>query len=261
MKNLALAVLLPALIVTSAPATAYQPFTTDDTGTQGSGANQIEVSMARDRSAAPEGSEDLRTLPVVYARGISDQIDLYVGAQHRRLAISGAAGEASGLGSVAIGMKWRLLEYASAGISFAVKPEIHVALSSQRALRLGEPETSGNFALILTKEAGFGAVHLNIGASAEGYSESAGEAKTTGIQASVAPIWDCGIDWKVGFEVGTSLARSQGVTRRSDLVGLGVVHSPNRNLDIAVGVSRNISRTSPHTTTNSATAGISWRFQ
>jgi hypothetical protein len=65
----------------------------------------------------------------------------------------------------------------------------------------------------------------------------------------------------LGFEIGTSFARAQGVTIRTDSVGLGAVYSPNPSLDLAFGISLGADNDNPRTTTQAVAAGITRRFQ
>src|SRR5262245_42786547 len=70
--------LLPCL------AAAYQPLVTDDTGTQGDGGNQLELTYTRFTDKEPGAKAVLETLPLIYTRGVGDALEVYAGAAYVR---------------------------------------------------------------------------------------------------------------------------------------------------------------------------------
>ena len=77
----------------------------------------------------------------------------------------------------------------------------------------------------------------------------------------MAPVWDVNEQWKLALDLGTESTRDGGCTLRSNFVELGAIYSPDKDLDFALGVVRRADNDSPHTTTNTVTAGITWRFE
>lgn len=69
-----------------AAALAFQPLITDDTGTQGKGGNQLEAGYNRTSDKAPGGSSVTHEIPLVYTRGIADELDVYAGVTRMRIA-------------------------------------------------------------------------------------------------------------------------------------------------------------------------------
>ena len=100
------AALAAALLLTQ-PALAVQPLVTDDTGTQGQGGHQIELSYAHSREtlSAAAGMTVKRDILLVLTTGFSDALDIYVAATEPQILISGAATNSRerGLGNIAIG--------------------------------------------------------------------------------------------------------------------------------------------------------------
>ena len=47
---------------------------------------------------------------------------------------------------------------------------------------------------------------------------------------------------------------------RSNFVEVGAIYSPGKNLDLAIGLIHRSDNDEPHTTTRSATVGLTWRF-
>ena len=69
-------------------AIGYQPLVTDDTGTQGKGGNQVEAGVNRDREDSAGDVTTTHTLPVTYTLGLSNSLDVFVGANHARVTSS-----------------------------------------------------------------------------------------------------------------------------------------------------------------------------
>ena len=254
MKNLA-ALLLPSMLLASGQVAAFQPFATDDTGTQGASGNQFELALGRDRAATAGEHDDRNQLALGFTRGLGDTVDAYLGVSYRWGA--NAAG-ASGFDSAALGVKWRFHEDEASGLSVAIKPEISVPLISQDR---GGPPTAASVTLVMSREAKAWGIHVNLGFGTERHPDPVPAPDATIYSASVAPVWNVGADWKVGFELGTSLARAGGASARTDMIGLGAVYSPNPDCDLALGVSSSADNASPRTTTHAATAGITCRFK
>jgi len=246
----------------SAPVSAFQPLVTDDTGTQGSGGNQLEFSLSEDRARAAGNIERLRTLPIVYTRGLTETLDVFAGLSYARIRSSTSAGDASGGGNPSFGAKWRFYENEQSKTGFAVKPEVLFPVSAEReAAGLGAGRASGNLTLILTQEVPFGAIHLNAGVGRDRYRDTSSNPATTTKRASIAPVWDFTEHWKLALDLGTESSRAAGARVRSNFVELGAIYSPGKNLDLALGILRSSDNASPRTTTHTATAGITWRFR
>ena len=254
--------LLTALAGFSVAGFAFQPLITDDTGTQGRGGNQLELSLNEDRTNAAGSIERLHTLPIVYTRGLTDTLDVFAGLSHSRIRSSTPGGDASGGGNPSFGVKWRFYEMEETGTGFAVKPEIFFPVSTGRERAgLGNGKTSGNLTLILTQEVPFGAIHVNAGVGRNRYRDTSNNPDTTRTRASIAPVWDLSGQWKLAFDLGTESAHAGGVSVRSNFAELGAVYSPRKDLDFALGIVRSSDNENPRATKHTATAGIIWRFR
>jgi hypothetical protein len=246
----------------SLQALAFQPLITDDTGTQGTGGNQLEFSFNEDRAKAAGDTLRVQELPVVYTRGLTESIDVFAGIGYTRIRPSVPGFDSSGYGNPALGAKWRFYEDEEQGTSLAIKPEIIFPVSDRREdFGLGTGKLSGNLTLILTQQVPFGAVHANLGIGRDRFSDTLNNSDSTTFRASMAPVWDVNEQWKLALDLGTESTRDGGNTLRSNFVELGAIYSPDKDLDFALGVVRRSDNDSPHTTTNTVTAGITWRFQ
>lgn len=244
------------------PASAFQPLITDDTGTQGSGGNQLELSLNEDRAKAAGNIQRLRTLPIIYARGLTETLDVFAGLSHARIRSSTPAGDASGDRNPSFGAKWRFYENEESKTSFAVKPEVLFPVSADReGAGLGKGKTSGNLTLVLTQNVPFGAIHVNAGVGRDRYRDTSNNPDTTTTRASIAPVWDLAKRWRLALDLGTESVHARGAGVRSDFAELGAIYSPGKDLDFALGILRSSDNDSPRTTKHTASAGITWRFQ
>ena len=258
----AASLVLLALAGFCAPALAFQPLVTDDTGTQGAGGNQLEFSLNADRAKAAGKVDRFHSVPIVYTRGLNDALDVYAGLSYNRIRPDADADDASGSSNPVAGAKWRFYEMGIVGTSLALKPEILFPISSGReSAGLGTGRTLGSLTLIATQELPFGAVHFNAGVSRDRYRDPASNPDTTTTRASIAPVWDLDEQWKLALDLGTESARAAGTRVRSNYVELGAIYAPNKDLDFAFGIMRASDNDDPDATTHTATAGVTWRFR
>lgn len=158
------AITLAMAILACPTVRAMQPLITGDTGTQGTGGNQIEFSYNHDRTRTSGEISRVDTVPLVYTRGLSETLDMFAGLSYSQIRVSSPAGTASGCGNPSVGAKWRFFEDSESKTSLAIKPEVLFPVSSNREnAGLGDGRTSGNLTLILTQEVPFGAIHVNAG--------------------------------------------------------------------------------------------------
>jgi hypothetical protein len=245
-----------------AAASAFQPLVTDDTGTQGIGGNQVEASYDRTVHKTPGTRDIMHEVPLVFTRGITDALDLYVGTGYQKIAPAAPATGGRGWGNPAIGAKWRFYEDEARKLSFALKPEIRFPVSKSREARgLGTARASYSAGLLVTQETGFGAVYANAVAERVNYSDDALNAaeRRTIYRLSVAPVWDVAEGWKLALDAGVMTNPDRLASARMGYVELGAIYSPSKDLELAFGVVRDVMDGNARTT--QATAGITWRFR
>ena len=247
------------LAIFAVSAHALQPLVTDDTGTQGAGANQIEFSWNEERARTNGETERTSSSPVVYTRGVTETVDLYFGLAPQRIRSSSAT--ASGMGNTAIGAKWRFFENEESGTSLAVKPEVLLPVSSTRENDgLGAGKTSGHLTFILSQDVPFGAVHLNAGVGRERFKDRESNPDATIWRVSVAPVWEVSEQWKLAFDTGVESAEAGGDRVRTAFVEFGAIYSPSKDVDLALGVIRSRDNDAPKTRVDVVNAGLTWRF-
>lgn len=241
------AALLLALAL-PAQALAFHPLVTDDTGTQGTGGNQFEAGYDHVRSDGDTG----RAFGISYTRGVSEALDLYVGVA-RQLS------DPSGWGNVAIGAKWRFFADEAARLSVALKPEVLLPVSASAEQKgLGTGETSYGATLIVSRETAFGELHVNAELARSNYKVDDPDVRRNFWRVSVAPVWAVAEGWKLALDLGL---QANGDRRRDATMGyaeVGVVYTPNEQVDLSLGVIRDLMDGPADTTT--VTAQVTWHF-
>jgi hypothetical protein len=249
------------LATLSSAALALQPLITDDTGTQGAGGKQVEVSFVDEQASLAGDTTRSRTTPLVFTWGATETLDVYVALTPTMIRSNAPGADANGLGNTALGVKWRFFENEDSGTSLALKPEIRLPVGSdQEAAGLGTGATSYGLALILSQEVSFGAIHFNLSAGRDEFRAASLIPQANSVRASVAPVWSLNEQWKFALEVGHESVSSAGDTTTTQFVQLGAIFSPDKDLDIALGVLRNNDNATPQTSTTTATIGLTWRF-
>lgn len=243
-------------------ALAFQPLVTDDTGTQGAGGHQIEFSFNADRESTGGDTAHLRSVPLVYTRGLTDTLDVFAGIQQMRIRSTLPDSNAEGLSNAVIGAKWRFYENEGSKTSLAVKPEVALPVSrSAEASGLGTGRTSYGLTLILTQELPFGALHANLGADRNRFRDTAANPDASIIRASLAPVWNVSDHWKLALDVGAARESAAGTRTRTRFAEIGTIYSPNADLDFAAGYIHQRDDADPRTTVRSLTLGVTWRFK
>ena len=243
-------------------AMAFQPLVTYDTGTQGAGGNQIEAGYNRTVDKAPDTRDVTHEVPLVFTRGVTDALDLYIGLIWQRIVPAAPAAAERGWGNPAVGAKWRFYEDEASKLSFALKPELQFPISKDREARgLGTARASYSVGLLMTKETGFGAVHANLVAERVNFADDAlnSAERRTLYRLSVAPVWDVAESWQLALDAGLITNPDRTAKSRMGYVEIGAIYSPSKDLDFAFGIIRNIMDGNVQTT--QATAGLTWRFR
>lgn len=255
--------LATCLLTTAASATfALQPLITDDTGTQGQSARQIEVAYV-ERQASQYG-DTMRTgaLPLVYTWGARDNLDVYLGITPTQIRSSIPGSDSGGMGNTALGVKWRFLDGGESKTSLAIKSEVRLPVSSsQEAAGLGTGMTSYGLTLILSQELTFGAIHLNLAKIRDQFLEPEARPHATTLRASSAPIWNINEQWKLALEVGREFVSTGGDTITNPFVQLGGIYSPSSDIDVALGLLRSVDNAANQTSTTTVTLGLTWHLR
>lgn len=237
------------LLTLASLASAHQPLITDDTGTQGSGGNQLEFSYNHDREEQAGAKTRTRTVPLVFTRGLGDTLDFFVQANE------------GGSGNPSFGLKWRFHESEDGQTSLGVKPEVRHPLNPRGEPSPAEERKTYGLTAILTQAVAFGAIHANLYFGQDRFRDPINFPRINKTRLSVAPVWDVNESLKLALDLGIEHTTSAGARIDSELAELGLIYAPDKDLDIAAGIVRTVTGQHPHTTITAATIGLTWRFR
>jgi hypothetical protein len=249
---------LSALIVAAMPASsrAAHPFITDDSGTQGTGNWQLELLGQRsyldrtaDARAGPVRQESRATLfnPVL-TYGLLDNLDLAAGLSHLRYRVTedgAVTGEASGMSDSTLDLKWRF--YESGDFSLALKPSLSLPTGNENR-GLGTGRASWGVGLSATYEAGPWTFLGNVAYTRLRFSLPQDEAASRDDlwRLSGGATWSVAEGVRLAGEVGirTNVARDDPFQpgRNGQFAMLGAIYSPDKKIDLDVGVRKRLNR-------------------
>lgn len=252
--------------VTISPSHAFFPLISDDTGTQGKGGNQLEFDYVFERQtngaleidgvALGEDNSVGNFLLSTYTRGLTDNLDIFLG-------VSRQLSSTSGWNNTELGLKWVFAGDQSEGWRFAAKPRVILPVSkNMQKSDLGHAKTNGGLTLIGSYLTEGAELHLNAGYTSN-RSDSLNEEpsqRTNLWSMSVAPVWVMNDQWKLALDLGLQTNPD----KNSQYIGLAevaMVYSPVKNLQLGLGVitspTINGQRTSRGMT---VTTGLTWQF-
>lgn len=243
-------------------ASALQPLITDDTGTQGTGGNQVEIAWGRSVEKEPGSTNVLRSIQAVYTRGWTEAVDLYAGGAFLRSSPAAPGTPHSGAGNAVAGLKWRFHEDAKSGFSLALKPEIQFPASARTEDRgLGSSAGNAALALLLTQETGFGAVHANLAFASQRFRHGPNRDlhRDRLWRLSLAPVFEVTERWRIAVDAGLITNPHRAEKSGMAYVEAGVIYSPAGDLELAAGLIRDV-RHQGHSVYQ-VTVGVTWRFR
>lgn len=230
-SNRALAAFLLAASVSSAQ--AAHPLLTDDTGTQGEGRWQFELSADHTRTSGGEATAWERAAGTTLTRGVTDTLDLAVSVPW--IQVSEPGGERRrGVGDTTLQAKWLFYDDGG-GWSLALRPAVTLP-SGSTSRGLGNGRASAGVALISTLERGGWTWLANAGYTWN--DNTLGDRKplwslSTALLRALTPQWSLALD------VGISRCADPGAGH--DKYGLiGVIYHASEDVDLDVGWRRSL---------------------
>lgn len=219
------------LVLRSATADAAHPLVTEDTGTQGKRNVQLEVNaeLSRDRA----GGVLVKGLQpaAVLTYGLLDNLDMQLGRPYlRQVTDPGGANDfVKGGLDTSLDLKWRFFE--NGDLSIGLKPGVTFATGDERrGLGAGKP-TLGSLLIVSWERERFG-VHAHAGWRRN--SNSVGQRQRI-TQLAAAAVLKASEDSRLILD----LSRTTNPDRANDAsiryLTLGLIHSPQKNLDLDVG--------------------------
>lgn len=228
---------------------AAHPLITEDTGTQGAGEGQMEITGER-----ADDDEDGETTDssVVLSYGLTDNLDVILTVPHTRIetGFEGKTSSTDGLGDVGLDVKWRFFE---AGVlSFAIKSGLTLPTGDEQ-LGLGAGKTGYSTFLVSTVSQAPWAFHLHLGYIAN--QNVVGEDERIW-HASYAAARDFG-PLKLVADLGTYSNSDPDSRVKPAFLILGLIYSWLDNVDVDLGYKKGVTDTE---TDRALLAGLALRF-
>lgn len=234
------------------PAHAYHPMVTDDTGTQGSGGNQLELGYDYDRNALGAPSGGSHSFPVTYTRGVGGALDLFAGQVRM-------CGGVEGWSNVGLGAKWRFYSDGASGLSLGLEPEVQLPVSAaDEAKGLGNGRLSYALTFLMARNTSFGQVFANAMAARENFADASITIRRSQYRLSVAPVLDVAQAWRVALDMGLKTNPDGNGRYLMSYMEVGTVYSPSAAMDLSVGVIRDAVQGLPRHT--KVTSEVTWHF-
>lgn len=251
------------VMVAAGSAFGAHPLITDDTGTQGKGKFQVEVTGEyghdSERELDVRSKENSGSLETVFSAGVMDSIDLVLAVPYEWSRVKEndlLSTDTDGLGDVSLELKWRFFEHS--GFSLAFKPAVSFP-SGNTDKGLGAGKVGYGATLIATQELDPFAVHLNLAYSHTPFKLEEDK------DANRRDIWHASIAGTAKVMEGLQLVANVGLETNPDKTSntspvfcvAGAIYSVTEWLDVDFGVKVGI--TKPETDV-SMLAGLAVRF-
>jgi len=260
----------------------YAPLNTDDAGTVGHKTNQVELygNFAKEYGTASdqvdptsatvdyEGGGAVRSVPFTYTRGITDELDAFVGATY----YGSPKGSFSPVTNYTFGVKWRFYGDGETGLNFALKPQVILpATNAQQNYGVGNAALNYGVIAIASYFWEEAELHANVAYLRAPYNtnQSVGfsnDPNRTNLYAvSVAPVWRVTPQFKLALDAGIN---TNPVVSDQSLINYGMVaaiYSPAKTLDLGLSFQRYAANfgtvfSGSGAYTNRIQAGVTWRF-
>lgn len=251
------------IILAAGSAFGAHPLITDDTGTQGKGKFQVELTGEYGHDSESElgvrSKETSGSLETVFSAGLIDSIDLVLAVPYEWSRVKEnelVSADTDGLGDVSLELKWRFFE--KSGFSLAVKPAVSFP-SGNTDKGLGAGKVGYGATLIATQELDPFAVHVNLA-----YSHTPFKLEED-TDANRRDIWHASIAGTAEVMEGLQLVTNVGLETNPDKTSntppvfciVGGIYSVTEWLDVDLGVK--VGLTKPETDV-SMLAGLAVRF-
>ncbi len=244
---------LLACALSSAPVFAAHPLITEDTGTQGQGRFQLELTA--ELGSDTERGVETRSAgyATVLTYGLRDNLDVLVTLPYTRVRteIDGSATSAAGVGDVGLDAKWRFFERAD--LSVALKAGLSYP-SGEETEGLGAGYWNYSVNLVTSYAHGPWGYHLHLGYWRN--RNTLGEIPQIH-HASVALTYQASDAWRLVADIGNDTSPDRSYEEDRVFLTLGAIFSLRENFDLDLGLRRALS--DPEID-NTLLLGMAWRF-
>lgn len=245
--------LLIACSLSPLPLWAAHPLISDDTGTQGQGKFQLELTGERGHDDSAGTKTDSQTFATTLSYGFHDSADLIASLPHQKTRVDDGTDVTShsGRGDASLAIKWRF--YEKSPISVALKPGISFATGDEQK-GLGAGKNGYNLDLITTMEMEPWTFHLHLGLARHRNTQDERE----NLRHLSAGGWHRFQEkWRLTFDIGTDTNADKSSNTNPSFAVVGVIYGFSKDIDLDAGIKKGISRTA---TDQTLLAGLAWRF-
>lgn len=229
------------------------PLITEDTGTQGQGGFQLEITAESgfDRDAGV--TERTSGLAVVLSYGATDNLDAIVALPYQRVTTEqgGTRDSESGNGDVGLDLKWRF--YEKDLLSFALKPGITLPAGDENR-GLGAGKSTYSMFLVTTIAPEPWEFHLHLGYA--DYPNKLGEREDRW-HASFAAGYTFDSRLRLVMDLGTNTNPDPAVNEQPAFLIVGLIYPVSKKLELDLGYKKGL--TGPETD-RTLLAGATLRF-
>jgi hypothetical protein len=262
---------------------AFEPLNTDDAGTVPKDRNQIELYFFQTGTRGDStvntidlltpgeeyfGVENAKALPFTYTRGVSENVEISLGATY----FASPRGNYSPVANKVIALKWRFAADPEGKWALAVKPSFTLPGSAQQqvyGLDLAMPSYGLN--LIGSRYWDQVEIHVNASYSNSPYNKnyliggSASPNRTNIVFLSAAPVWTVVKGFRLAFDIGITTNPPSNQQYLTNYGLLAAIISPVDDLDIGLSYMRsaeNMGTVVNNTGVSASRAeiGFTWRF-
>ncbi len=250
----AAAVLTGCASLWSASLFAAHPLITEDTGTQGRGNFQLELTTEH----AYEEEDGVRDTTVrtsaVLTYGILDNLDVLFTLPHRRISSEAADGSRTveqGRADIGLDIKWRF--YEQDNLSFALKPGLTMPTGDETK-NLGTGKSTRSLYFITSYDAAPWEYHLSLGHI---WNRNTLDQHESQRHLSVAAGRKLGENLKLVADYGIDSPTSKTTNLDTEFFVLGTIWNLRKNLDVDFGAKWGLT---PPETDFTWLAGVTFRF-
>ncbi len=240
-------VLFPALLQ------AAHPLITEDTGTQGQGKFQLELTTEQGHEDENFANRHSRKSSVTLSYGLRDSMDAIVTAPYQHVSVenNGDVETHNGLSDTGLDIKWRFFE--KENLSLALKPGV-TSPNGDETKGLGTGKSAYSLYLITSYALEPWALHLHLGYIRN---RSVVDERENIWHASVGGWRTLNKNLKLAFDTGRTTNTDKTNSTAPAFAILGLIYSPRENFDWDFGVKKGL--TGPETD-YSLLGGITLRF-
>jgi long-subunit fatty acid transport protein len=229
------------------------PLITEDTGTQGAGNWQLELTAESDIDRDAGVTERTTDLAAVLSWGATDNLDVILGLPYQRVTVEqdGSRDTESSGGDIAMGLKWRF--YEKDLLSFALRPAVTLPTGDEKS-GLGAGKSTYSLYLVTTYAPEPWEFDMHFGYM--DYPNELGEREDRW-HVSVAGGYTFSNRLRLVTDLGTDTNPDPAVDERPVFLIVGAIYPVNKEFELSVGYKQGL--TGPETDSK-LLAGVTLRF-